>query len=50
MSLRTALAKLLGRRRERHGRDRPSESEAENARKLEQLIQSGVAANKFPPR
>jgi hypothetical protein len=31
-------------------RQRPPKTDAEKARELEQIVQTGVALNKFPPR
>jgi hypothetical protein len=42
------LRGLFGRKKA--ARRPPPKSEAEKARELEQLIQVGVAANRFPPR
>jgi len=48
MKFRDAIRDIF-RRRKRVARRR-AETEAEKARKVEQLVQAGVAANKFPPR
>lgn len=48
MKLRHAIGGLF--RRRQKAKRRESQSETEKARETEQLVQAGIAANKFPPR
>jgi hypothetical protein len=48
MKLQRLVKRLLSRKKNRDARQ--AEPDAEQARELEQLIASGTAANKFPPR
>jgi hypothetical protein len=48
MKLRPAIRGLL--RRRKNTKHRRAKTEAEKARELELLVQSGIAADKFPPR
>lgn len=49
MKVRDAIRDVF-RRRKNAARRRPeTETEAEKARRIEQLVQAGVAANKYPP-
>lgn len=47
MTVRDAIRDVF-RRRKKAAR-RPAETEAEKARRIERLVQAGVAANKRPP-
>jgi hypothetical protein len=47
MKVRDAIRDVFGRRKK--AARRPAETEAEKARRTEQLVQAGVAANKYPP-